>query len=71
MGTDDFDELEPRNGGTLPQALHNNATHTEMVKAINTLAVEAEGIRAAVRELGTRLETFCVRIEKALEARHP
>lgn len=65
MGTE-LDELEQRNGGPLPPALKPDATPEEMVKAINGLAVEQQLSRLSIQELGTRIETFCNRIEKML-----
>jgi hypothetical protein len=66
MGTDNLDELEMRNGGPLPPTLQPDATHEEMVKAINGLALELQFIREAFQEQGTRIEMFCTRIERAL-----
>lgn len=74
MGAE-FDELElPRNGGTIrPVPLPDDATPAQVIDAINRLAadarthsIELEGIRLAIQEHGTRIETFCQRIERAL-----
>lgn len=71
---ENLDELEPRNGGTMrPPALPEDATTAEVIAAINVLAraadahgVELELIRKAIQEQGTRIETFCQRIERAM-----
>ena len=72
MGTE-LDELEPRNG-TIPP-LTDDASLEDIVAACNALSraarthsVELEGIRLAIQEHGTRIETFCQRIEVALGA---
>jgi hypothetical protein len=81
MGTEFFDELEPRNGAMPP--LPDDASLEDVIRAINGLrdavaelakaskshGVELGGIRAAFHEQGTRIETFCRRIERALRTR--
>lgn len=81
MGTRHLDELEPRNG-TMPP-LPEDATLEDVVSAVNALrdavselakaskshSVELGGIRSAFHEQGTRIETFCRRIERALRTR--
>lgn len=83
MGTE-YDELEPRrNGSQLPRPLPSDAPAEDVIDAINGLrdavaelakaskshGVELGGIRSAFHEQGTRIETFCRRIERALRAR--
>ena len=74
------DELSPAvtNGSQPP--LPPDASMDDVIEAINGLAkamvsfarssrthsVELEGIRGALQEHGTRIETFCQRIERAL-----
>jgi len=84
MGIEDIDELEVRrNGSQLPPALPDNASLEEVIDAINGLrasmaelakaskshGVELGGIRSAFQAQGTRIETFCRRIERAMHAR--
>lgn len=74
MGIEDIDELElPRNGSKLPPPLPEDATRAEMIAALNVVVraigeqgAELQMIREAVQEQGTRIETFCQRIERAL-----
>lgn len=77
MSSENLDELEPRNG-TIPP-LPPTATHDDLVEAFNNLAaavralvrtdrthsLELEGIRLAIQEHGTRIESFCQRMEAA------
>lgn len=72
----EFDELAlPLRGTLRPPALPANATTEEVVTAVNALALaarthslELEGIRQAMQAQGTRIETFCLRVERALGA---
>ncbi len=77
MGTENLDELEARRPF---EPLPIEATNEEVVEAVNAMgaaidrlakssrthSVELEGIRLAIQEHGTRIETFCQRIEIAL-----
>lgn len=78
---ENLDELEPRNGPTMrPPPLPADAPLEDVVAALNGLAdavwalaktdrthsVELDGIRLALHEQGTRIETFCLRIERAM-----
>jgi hypothetical protein len=73
MDTEDIDEHEPRRNW-VPPALPPDATHEEMIAAINVLAraadshaLELQGVRVSIQELGTRIGTFIERIEKLME----
>lgn len=67
----DTDELQPRNGRHRP--LPADASQEEqtiaintLVRAVDTLAVELQLNREALREQGIRFETSLQRIEKAV-----
>lgn len=76
MGHDKEIEDRRNGGSSRPPALPSDATHDEIVGAINVLAKAADEqarelqlIRVSVQELGTAIGTFCARIEKALGSR--
>lgn len=67
------DELAPRTGNGRPPTLPPDATLEDAIEAVNSLtraarthSIELEGLRLALQEHGTRIETFCLRIERAL-----
>lgn len=52
-----------------PRLLADDATHEDIIRAINGIAVEWQLAREAIQELGTRMEAGFKRLEKAFAAR--
>lgn len=66
------DELATHGNGR-PPTLPPDATLEDAIESVNALtraarthSIELEGLRLALQEHGTRIETFCQRIERAL-----